>query len=128
MWDKGKLTDLAKERREALSDVQGALLAFARVKELTDENGIDGNRAKKDLETAFDNLGPEAADRLRTLGSIQRDEVLRDFLMELTDHNQRRIDRDLEEVVAMSKDRKNEAPDDDDDGEDSPRRKRGLSR
>lgn len=78
MWEKGKLTDLAKQRRNALSDAEGALLAFARTRETTEEDGIDLTQAGQDVEAALDKLEPESAERLQSLGSIARDEALRD--------------------------------------------------
>jgi len=124
MWDRDKLRALAKERREGLANVQQALLAFARVKEMSDEE-VDRKDAERQLAEALDKLEPEALDRLTALGSAQRDEVLGDFLLALTDHNQQRIERDMADVMAMKPQRQ---PDPDDDDDDAPSRKRGRGR
>jgi hypothetical protein len=101
MWDRQKLGELARKRKAALSDVEGALLAFARTQELTDEASVDVKAAEKELEMALDRLEPEAADKLKLLGSVERDEVLRDFLVTMVDHNQKRIGRELKDVLAL---------------------------
>lgn len=101
MWNREKLAAMAKQRKAALSDVEGALLAFARTQELTDEPQLDARAAEKELEAALDKLEPDAADKLKLLGSIQRDEVLRDFMVAMMDHNQKRIERELQEVETL---------------------------
>lgn len=101
MWDRQKLGELARKRKAALLDVEGALLAFARSQELTDEPSVDLKAAQRELATALDGLEPEAADKLKLLGSVERDEVLRDFLVTMVDHNQKRIDRELKDVLAL---------------------------
>lgn len=101
MWDRQKLGELARKRKAALLDVEGALLAFARSQELTDEPSVDLKAAQRELATALDGLEPEAANKLKLLGSVERDEVLRDFLVTMVDHNQKRIDRELKDVLAL---------------------------
>lgn len=127
MWDREKLTELARERKAALSDVEGALLAFARTREMTEETGVDAKEAQKALDAALDKLEPEAAERLHALGSVQRDEVLRDFLVVMLDHNQQRLEREHEEVhkMELTSSRKPSPDDDDDDEDGGKKRKRG---
>lgn len=110
MWNRQKLAVLARNRKVALSDVEGALLAFARTQELTDEPNFDVTAAAKELEAALDKLEPEATDKLKLLGSVERDEVLRDFLVTMVNHNQKRIDRELQEVQALQPSMKLAAP------------------
>lgn len=101
MWDRQKLSDMARARKAALSDVEAALLAFARTQELTDEPAVDVKAAEKELEAALEKLEPEAAGKLKHIGSVERDEVLRDFLVAMVQHNQQRIERDLEDVQLL---------------------------
>lgn len=101
MWDRQKLSDMARARKAALSDVEAALLAFARTQELTDEPAVDVKAAEKELEAALEKLEPEAAGKLNHIGSVERDEVLRDFLVAMVQHNQQRIERDLEDVQLL---------------------------
>lgn len=125
MWNRQKLADLARKRKAALSDVEGALLAFSRMQEMTDEPGIDVKAAAKELEVELDKLEPEAANKLTALGSIERDEVLRDFVVIMMDHNQKRIDRELSEVRDMEFSQTLEAPKLEEAAPDK-KRKRGL--
>lgn len=101
MWNRQKLADLARNRKVALSDVEVALLAFARTQEMTDEAGIDVKAAQKELQAAFDKLEPEAAMKLKLLGSVERDEVLRDFVVAMVDHNQESIEQELKQVEVL---------------------------
>jgi hypothetical protein len=110
MWDRQKLAVLARNRKVALSDVEGALLAFARTQEMTDEPNLDIIAAAKELEAALDKLEPEATDKLKQLGSTERDEVLRDFLVTMVNHNQKRIDRELKDVQELAVEQHMEAP------------------
>lgn len=101
MWNRQKLAELARGRKAALTEVEGALLAFARVQEMTDEPAVDAESARKELEAALDKLEPEAVDKLKQLGSFERDEVLRDFMVVMIDHDQKRIARELKEVQEL---------------------------
>ncbi|MBX9862337.1 MAG: hypothetical protein K2Y42_06245 [Hyphomicrobium sp.] len=125
MWNRQKLADLARNRKAALSDVDGALLAFARTQEMTDEAGIDAKTAERELADALDKLEPEAADKLKLLGSVERDEVLRDFLVVMMGHNQKRIERELQEVQELQPTQKLDAPKVEGAAPDK-KRKRGL--
>lgn len=125
MWDRQKLGELARQRKAALSDVEGALLAFARLQELTDEPSADLKAAQKELATALDGLEPEAADKLKLLGSVERDEVLRDFLVTMLDHNQKRIERELKDVLALEPSPKPDMPKQE-EAAPAKKRKRGL--
>lgn len=127
MWDRNRLQQLANERRNAMADIGEALLAYARANEMTDEGYIDQRQAECDLTEALDKLTPEAADKMRAMGSAARDELLRDFLLKVVDHNQKRIERDLAEVQAMDHGRSTERDDDDED-DDEPSRRRGRGR
>ncbi|CFX05434.1 protein of unknown function [Candidatus Filomicrobium marinum] len=102
MWDRQKLGKLARERKAALGGLNKALLAFARTQEMTEETGIDRRKAEQDLAAALDRLEPDAVLQMKALGSVERDEVLRDFLTALTDHNQENIVRELKEVQELS--------------------------
>lgn len=126
MWDKNRLHVLAEQRRSAMADVGEALLAFVRANEMTDEGYIEQRQAEYDLAEALDKLTPEAATKLQGLGNVARDEVLRDFLMKVTDHTQQRIEKDLAEVEALARD--NRGRDDEDDDDDEPTKKRGRGR
>jgi hypothetical protein len=126
MWDRNRLHLLANERRNAMADIGEALLAYARANEMTDEGYIDQRQAEYDLTEALDKLTPEAADKMRSMGSAARDELLRDFLLKVVDHNQKRIERDLAEV--QGKDQRRSTERDDDDEDDEPSRKRGRGR
>lgn len=126
MWDKNRLHVLAEQRRSAMADVGEALLAFVRANEMTDEGYIEQRQAEYDLERALDKLTPEAATKLQGLGNVARDEVLRDFLMKVTDHTQQRIEKDMAEVAGLGRDERKR--DDDDDDDDEPTRKRGRGR
>lgn len=110
MWNRQKLTDLARKRKAALAEIEGALLAFSRTQEMTDEVKIDIKTSEKELEAALDKLQPDAATKLMALGSIERDEVLRDFLVKMMDHSQSRIDRDLKHVQELALSEKLETP------------------
>jgi len=101
MWDKRKLEDMAGKRKSALSVVNEALLAFARTREMTDEAGIDLKAEELALTAALDRLEPEAMESFKALGSVERDEVLRDFVVRVMDHNQQRMDRELAQIEAM---------------------------
>lgn len=101
MWDKRKLQDISGNRKAALSVVNEALLAFARTREMTDETGIDLKAEELALTAALDRLEPEAMESFKALGSVERDEVLRDFVVRVIDHNQQRIDRELMQIEAM---------------------------
>lgn len=101
MWDKPKLADMAAQRKAALPVVKEALLAYARTREMTDEAGIDLKAEELALTAALDRLEPEAVESLKVLGSVERDEVLRDFVVRVIDHNQQRMDRELAQIVAM---------------------------
>lgn len=127
MWDRNRLAQLADERRNAMAEIGEALLAYARANEMTDEGIIDQRQAEYDLTEALDKLTPEAADRMRAMGSAARDELLRDFMLKVADHNQRRIEHDLAEVDGMDKGRTFDGPDDDDD-DDEPSRRKGRGR
>ena len=101
MWDKRKLQDISGNRKAALSVVNEALLAFARTREMTDETGIDLKAEELALTAALDRLEPEAMESFKALGCVERDEVLRDFVVRVIDHNQQRIDRELMQIEAM---------------------------
>lgn len=101
MWDKRKLEDMAGKRKAALSVVNDALLAFARTREMTDETGLDLKAEELALTAALDRLEPEAMESFKALGSVERDEVLRDFVVRVIDHNQQRMDRELAQIEAM---------------------------
>lgn len=101
MWDKRKLEDMAGKRKAALSVVNEALLAFARTREMTDEAGIDLKAEELALTAALDRMEPEAMESFKALGSVERDEVLRDFVVRVIDHNQQRMDRELMQIEAM---------------------------
>lgn len=101
MWDKRKLEDMAGKRKAALSVVNEALLAFARTREMTDEAGIDLKAEELALTAALDRMEPEAMESFKALGSVERDEVLRDFVVRVIDHNQQRMDRELAQIEAM---------------------------
>lgn len=102
MWDRQKLGKLARERKAALGGLNTALLAFARTQEMTEETGIDCRKAEQELAAALDKLEPDAVLQMKALGSVERDEVLRDFLTALTDHNQKSIERELKEVQELA--------------------------
>lgn len=101
MWDRRKLEDMAGKRKAAQSVVNEALLAFARSREMTDEAGIDVKAEELALTAALDRLEPEAMESFKALGSVERDEVLRDFVVRVIDHNQQRMDRELAQIEAM---------------------------
>lgn len=126
MWDKNRLHVLAEQRRSAMADVGEALLAFVRANEMTDEGYIEQRQAEYDLERALDKLTPEAGTKLQGLGNVARDEVLRDFLMKVTDHTQQRIEKDMAEVEALQRD--DRARDDEEQDDDEPGRRRGRGR
>jgi hypothetical protein len=125
MWSRQKLADIARKRKEALSDVEGALLAFSRTQEMTHEEGIDVKTSEKELEAALDKLEPDAATKLMMLGSVERDEVLRDFIVKMMDHNQSRIEQDLKQVQELTISEKLESPDNE-RAAPAKKRKRGL--
>lgn len=127
MWDRQKLGKLARERKAALGGLNTALLAFARTQEMTEETGIDCRKAEQELAAALDKLEPDAVLQMKALGSVERDEVLRDFLTALTDHNQKSIERELKEVQELAGPTLEtpvlEAPEND---KAAPKKKRGL--
>ncbi|MCV0371895.1 hypothetical protein [Filomicrobium sp.] len=127
MWDRQKLGKLARERKAALGGLNTALLAFARTQEMTEETGIDCRKAEQELAAALDKLEPDAVLQMKALGSVERDEVLRDFLTALTDYNQKSIERELKEVQELAGPTLEtpvlEAPEND---KAAPKKKRGL--
>lgn len=124
MWDRNRLHVLADQRRNAMADIGEALLAYARANEMTDEGFVDQRQAERDLAEALDKLTPEAAERMQGIGSVARDELLRDFMLKVVDHNQRRIEADLKQVESLQPGRAHE----DDEEDDEPSRRRGRGR
>jgi hypothetical protein len=109
MWDKAKLTALATRRRDALTAAETAFLAYARTQEMTEER-LDVTQARQDLATALDQLEPEDVDKLRALGDVHREDMLRDFLLTVFDHTQQRLDRELEQTRSLLQERAPEEP------------------
>lgn len=122
MWDRQKLHDLARTRKMALGGLNEALLAYARTREMTEEAGLDAGKVEQDLAATLDRLEPDDFQHMKALGSVERDEVLRDFMVVLADHNQQRIDRELKDVQAIDGPAR-EVPANE---KAAPKRKRGL--
>ena len=75
VWQREKLEQVATARlaqRERLEPVEQAALAFARWQGLTDEDDVDTNAAKRELDRALADLdarGPDAWNGLEDLAS-----------------------------------------------------------
>ena len=75
VWQREKLEQVAKARlaqRAQLEPVEEAALAFARWQGLTDEDDVDTNAAKRELDRALADLdarGPDAWNGLEDLAS-----------------------------------------------------------